>query len=160
MEGRLSRWAGQVVAGIVGLAARQHMRLGYVEFNHEATRFAAPGGFFHRRYGELLGLAARRRAEGRTNYEAPLALALDEFLRRPGRNRHVVLLTDGMPVLGDPQVRRERERARRGGIRIHTVFLGLGACPPVLDEISLETDGVRFAGRPAAEGRLQICERV
>ena len=159
MEGRLSRWAGQVASGVVRLGARQRMRVGYVEFNHEARRFASRGRFFHRCYPELLGLAAGRRAEGRTTYEAPLRVALEEFERRRGGNRHVVLLTDGVPVLGDPAVRAERARARQLGVRIHSVFLGLGPCPPVLDEISAETGGLRFVGTPTPDGGLRLRPR-
>ncbi|NRA02512.1 MAG: AAA family ATPase [Myxococcales bacterium] len=160
MEGRLSRWAGEVVDGIVRTAARRRMRIGYCEFNHHAERFTADGRFFHRRYRKLRSLARSRRSEGRTNYEAPLRLALDEFRRGVGDNRHVVLLTDGVPVLGDPVVSRERREARRLGVRIHTVFLGLGECPQVLDQLSRETDGVRFRGVPAAGGRLRVQARV
>jgi MoxR-like ATPase len=159
MEGRLSRWAGEVVAGIVRLGARRRMRLGYVEFNHAAERHAAGGRFFHRRYRRLLGLAAARRAEGRTSYQAPLETALREFRGRAGRNRHVVMLTDGVPVVGDPTIAAERALARRLGVRIHTVFLGVGDCPAVLDLISRETGGLRFAARPGADGRLRVRER-
>jgi Mg-chelatase subunit ChlD len=159
MEGRLSRWAGDVVAGIVCSAARWRMRIGYVEFNHEAERYDADGRFFHRGYRRLLALADRRRAEGRTNYESPLALALDEFRGRARRNRHIVLLTDGVPVLGDPAVRRERTLARKLGVRVHTVFLGLGEHPAILEEISRETGGLAFLGRPSADGRLCVRER-
>ena len=136
------------------------MRIGYCEFNHHAERFTADGRFFHRRYRKLRSLARSRRSEGRTNYEAPLRLALDEFRRGVGANRHVVLLTDGVPVLGDPVVSRERREARRLGGRIHTVFLGLGECPQVLDQLSRETDGVRLRGVPAAGGRLRVQARV
>ncbi len=159
MEGRLSRWAGEVVAGIVRAGARRRMRLGYVEFNHAAERHAAGGRFFHRRYRGLLALAARRRAEGRTNYQAPLEIALRELRSRAGRNRHVVLLTDGVPVAGDPTLAAERAQARRLGVRIHTVFLGLGDYPPVLELISRETGGLRFDARPGADGRLRLRER-
>ena len=159
MEGRLSRWAGEVVDGIVRTAARRRMRIGYCEFNHCAERFSADGRFFHRRYRKLRSLARSRRSEGRTNYEAPLRLALDEFRRGVGDNRHVVVLTDGVPVLGDPAVARERREARRLGIRIHTVFLGLGECPRVLDQLSRETDGLQFRGVPTAGGRLRVQER-
>jgi MoxR-like ATPase len=159
MEGCLSRWAGEVVAGIVRTGARWHMRVGYLEFNHEAERYHVGGRFFHRRYGRLLALAASRRAEGRTNYEAPLALALDEFRGRAGRNRHIVFLTDGVPVLGDPAVQRERALARRLGVRIHSVFLGLGEYPSVLSEISQETGGLAFLGRPRPDGRLRVMSR-
>ena len=159
MEGRLARWAGEVVAGLVRVGARRRMRLGYVEFNHEAERFAAGGAFFHRRYRRVLALASRRRAEGRTNYEAPLRAALAEFKSTAGRDRHIVLLSDGVPVLGDPAVRSERALARRLGVKVHTVFLGLGECPAVLDEISRETEGLRFEARPRPDGRLVVKER-
>jgi hypothetical protein len=156
MEGRLSRWAGDVVAGVVTVAARRRMRLGYVEFNHAAERFSAGGQLFHRRYSRLLELAARRRAEGRTSYEAPLGLVLEELRGRRSRNRHVILLTDGVPIVGDPEVRRERALARRLGVRVHTVFIGLGECPEVLDRLSLETDGLRFRALPRADGRISV----
>jgi MoxR-like ATPase len=160
MEGRLSRWAGQVVAGLVRTGARRRMRMGYVEFNHEAERFEAGGAFFHRRYRRLLALASRRRAEGRTNYEAPLRSALAELRGTAGRERHVVLLTDGVPLLGDPSVRHERALARELGVKVHTVFLGLGECPEVLDEISRETRGSGFAARPRPDGRVTVIERA
>jgi MoxR-like ATPase len=153
MEGRLSRWSGEVVAGVVRTGARHRMRIGYVEFNHTAERFSVRGRY------KLLALASRRRAEGRTNYEAPLRTALAEFRARSGRSRHIVLLTDGVPVVGDPLVREERQLARSLGVRVHTVFLGLGECPGVLDELSLETGGLRFLARPGADGRLAIRER-
>jgi Mg-chelatase subunit ChlD len=159
MEGRLSRWAGEVVAGIVRTGAKHRMRIGYLEFNHQAERFGVAGRFFHRHYGKLLALAARRRAEGRTNYEAPLRSALGEFRSRAGRNRHIVLLTDGVPVVGDPAVVKERQLAKRLGVRVHSVFLGLGQFPRVLDEISLETGGLRFVARPRPSGRLSVRER-
>jgi uncharacterized protein with von Willebrand factor type A (vWA) domain len=136
------------------------MRLGYVEIHHEAQRFTAGGAFFHRRYRRLLALAARRRAEGRTNYEAPLRAALGEFRGASGRERHIVLLTDGVPVLGDPAVRGERALARELGVRVHTVFLGLGECPAVLDEISRETRGLRFEARLRPDGRVTVRERA
>ncbi|HXZ84124.1 MAG TPA: vWA domain-containing protein, partial [Myxococcota bacterium] len=159
MEGRLARWAGEVVAGLVRVGARRRMRLGYVEFNHEAEHFAAGGAFFHRRYRRVLALAARRRAEGRTNYEAPLRAALSELRQSAGRERHIVLVSDGIPVLGDPSVRSERALARRLGVKVHTVFLGGGECPAVLDEISRETGGLRFEARVGPGGRLLVRER-
>jgi MoxR-like ATPase len=156
MEGRLSRWAGEVVAGVVRRAARRRMRVGYVEFNHEARAFPVKGCFFHREYAELLAVASRRPAGGRTSYEAPLRLALERFRRRAGRSRHLVMLTDGVPVLGDPHVQRERAEARRLGVEVHTVFVGLGEPPRVLGEIAAETGGLAFAARPDASGRLVV----
>lgn len=159
MEGPLASWAGQVIAGLVRRASRGRMRIGYIEFNHSAEPYRAGGAFFHRSYQRLLGYAARARAEGRTNYEAPLESALTEFRGSAGRSRHIVLLTDGVPVLGDPEVRRERALARRLGVKVHTVFLGAGLCPRVLDLLSLETGGLRFAGRRDADGRVSVVPR-
>ena len=160
MEGRLSRWAGEVVAGLTRSAARGRMRLGYVEFNHEARRYHENHRFFHRRYAALRTLAAVARAEGRTNYEAPLRVALQAFRERVDSNHHIVFLTDGLPVLGDPAVRRERALARRLGVKVHSVFLGLGDFPAVLDEISRETGGLCFQARPSASGGLRVLERA
>lgn len=162
MEGRLSRWAGEVVTGLVRSCLRHHMRIGYVEFNHLAESDRGDdgrGSFFHRRYSRVLALAATRRAEGRTNYEAPLRVALEALKGGPRGDRHVVLLTDGVPVVGDPAVRNERALARRLGVSVHTVFLGLGECPPVLDSLSRETGGLRFVARPSVGGQLRVRPR-
>ena len=160
MEGVLSQWAGEVVTGLFRRGARHRMRVGYIEFNHDAVPFRVGGSLFHRRYSTLFALGATHRAEGRTNYQAPLREALDEFRGRIGRDRHVVMLTDGRPILGDPTVAGERSLARTLGVRIHTVFLGTGECPAILDQISRETDGVRFRAHPGRDGRLKVEERT
>jgi Mg-chelatase subunit ChlD len=156
MEGRFGRWAGDVVVALADLGRRHRLHLGYVEFNHDAEPFVARGRFFHRRYDALAQLGARRRCEGRTSYAAPLAAALEQLARVPDRDRHVVLLTDGVPVVGDPEVRHERAAARRLGVRVHTVFIGTGPVPDVLDALSLETGGLRFRARPRADGTIDI----
>jgi uncharacterized protein with von Willebrand factor type A (vWA) domain len=69
------------------------------------------------------------------------------------------MLTDGVPVLGDPVVAREREDAQRMGVKIHTVFIGNGPSPPILDRISLETLGLAFSARPERGGRIAIEKR-
>lgn len=43
MEGRLGLWTGQVVAGLVRSARRSGLRVGYVEFDHEAVCFREGG---------------------------------------------------------------------------------------------------------------------
>lgn len=161
MEGRLGRWAGQVVSGLARAGTRSGMRVGYLEFNHQATRYHVGGRFFHRRYSKLVALADSSRAGGQTHYEAALRLALEEFRRVRGlRDRHIVLLTDGLPVLGDPEVRRERALARELRVRIHTVFIGFGDYPPILDQIARETGGASFLVRPRPSGRLGVRERA
>jgi MoxR-like ATPase len=156
MQGGLSRWAGELVTGLVRSAQAHGLRVGYVEFNHDAHCFRARRAFFHRRYPELLARCAERHASGRTNYEAPLRLALRAFQHAPARSRHIVLLTDGVPVVGDPEVRDERALARRLGVRVHTIFVGLGPPPPVLGRLARETDGLAFAGRPGPGGQLTL----
>ncbi|NNL87252.1 MAG: hypothetical protein HKP27_16445, partial [Myxococcales bacterium] len=159
MDGKFAQWSGEVVAGIVRAAARRRMRVGYLEFNHEADALHIDGAFLHRRYSPLLATARHARALGRTNYEAALRTALLEFESLGGRNRHIVMLTDGVPVLGDPVVERERAEATRLGVKIHTVFIGKGEAPRILDRISLETRGVRFSARPEGDGRIALSPR-
>lgn len=160
MEGRLTRTAGAVVAGLVREAARRRMRVAYVEFHHEAQPFRVGGRLFHRRYPALLARAAAARAEGRTSYEAPLRLALGAFAARPVRpepgGRHVVLLTDGVPVVGDPTVGAERRLARRLGVRVHTVYMGADATPELLRTLARETGGAAFRATPDPAGRLEV----
>jgi Mg-chelatase subunit ChlD len=156
MEGRLGAWAGDVVCALAAFGRRRRMKLGYVEFNHAAERFSHASRFFHGRYDAIAALGARRRCEGRTSYQAPLAVALDELARTPERERHIVLLTDGVPVVGDPQVTAERAAARRLGVRVHTVFLGTGPRPEVLDRLALETGGLGFRARPRAGRGIRV----
>ena len=159
MAGRLTVWSSQVVLGILRVAARRRMRVGYVEFHHRALPHEVGGRLLHRSYSRLAEQAGQAKAVGQTNYEAPLRTALEGLRGGSGRNRHIVLLTDGLPIIGDTTVRRERQLARRLGVALHTVFLGNGDCPPVLDDISLETSGLRFHGRPIAGGGLRLEER-
>ena len=159
MAGRLTVWSSQVVLGILRVAARRRMRVGYVEFHHRALPHHVGGRLLHRSYSRLAEQAGQAKAVGQTNYEAPLRTALEGLRGGSGRNRHVVLLTDGLPIIGDTSVRRERQLARRLGVALHTVFLGNGDCPPVLDDISAETGGLRFCGRPLPGGGLRLEER-
>ena len=159
MAGSLAEWASRVVTGVVRMAARRRMRVGYVEFHHKAIAHEIAGRLLHRSYGRLGELARTTRTLGQTNYEAPLRLALEGLRGGCGRNRHIVMLTDGLPILGDPAVRAERALARRLGVSLHTVFLGGGECPMVLDQISHETGGLRFRAVPDECGRLEVRER-
>ena len=159
MAGRLTVWSSQVVLGILRVAARRRMRVGYVEFHHRALPHRVGGRLLHRSYSRLAEQAGQAKAVGQTNYEAPLRTALDGLRGGSGRNRHIVLLTDGLPIIGDTTVRRERQLACRLGVALHTVFLGNGDCPPVLDDISIETGGLRFRGRPLTGGGLRLEER-
>jgi Mg-chelatase subunit ChlD len=155
MEGARTRLAADVVAGVVRAAAKRRMRVGYVEFHHEAEPLLVDGALFHRRYRALLERARLARAEGRTSYEAPLRIALEALRALGQRGGHVVLLTDGVPVVGDPRVLRERALAGLLGAHVHTVFLGPEETPQLLEELADETGGLCF--RVARErGRAQL----
>jgi Mg-chelatase subunit ChlD len=138
----------------VRAAAKRRMRVGYVEFHHEAEPALVDGALFHRRYRALLERARLARAEGRTSYAAPLRAALDALRAIGQRGAHLVLLTDGVPVAGDPRALRERALAAELGARIHTVFLGPEETPALLEELAAETGGLCFRvarGRARAE---------
>jgi Mg-chelatase subunit ChlD len=144
MEGARTRLAADVVAGIVRAAAKRRMRVGYVEFHHEAEPLLVDGSLFHRRYRALLVRARLARAEGRTSYQAPLRAALEALRALGERGGHVVLLTDGVPVVGDARVVRERSELADLGARIHTIFLGAEEHPALLVELAEESGGVCF----------------
>jgi hypothetical protein len=156
MEGARTRLAADVVAGVVRAAAKRRMRVGYVEFHHEAEPFLVEGALFHRRYRALLARARLARAEGRTSYEAPLRVALEGLRAQERRGGHVVLLTDGVPVIGDPRLARERALAAELGARVHTVFLGPEETPALLVALADETGGVCFrAARAGGRARVE-----
>ncbi|MBM4383032.1 MAG: AAA family ATPase [Deltaproteobacteria bacterium] len=144
MEGARTRLAADVIAGIVRAAGKRRMRIGYVEFHHDAEPLLVDGALFHRRTRALLERARLARAEGRTSYEAPLRVALAALRALGQRGGHIVLLTDGMPVVGDARVTRERALAQELGARIHTVFLGTEEMPALLPELAGETGGICF----------------
>ena len=153
MEGARTRLAADVIAGVVRAAAKRRMRVGYVEFHHDAEPLLVDGLLFHRRTRALLERARLARAEGRTSYEAPLRVALEALRALGQRGGHVVLLTDGVPVVGDARVLRERALARELGARIHTVFLGSEELPALLLELASETGGVCFR---TSRGRSRV----
>jgi len=162
MEGARTRLAADVVAGIVRAAAKRRMRVGYVEFHHEAEPLLVDGALFHRRYRTLLLRARLARAEGRTSYQAPLRVALSALRALGEQGGHLVLLSDGVPVVGDPRVARERAEASELGAHIHTVFLGSEELPALLAELAAETGGICFRALHArgsaasAQGRAQL----
>ncbi len=159
MAGERNRWASDVVCGLVKVAARRQMRVGYVEFHHRALPKEIGGRLLHRAYAKLVDLVQTTQPLGQTNYEEPLRVALETLRGRKGHNRHVVMLTDGLPITGDTRVRRERALAHQLGVSLHTVFVGEGECPPVLDEISRETHGLRFRAHSGPGGELEVIER-
>ena len=218
MQGMWNNWASLLCTSVMEMSRKQKMRVGYLEFNTRAQKFVDPKKklFFTKEYDSLEQRMSIVKCEGLTNYEAPLAIALDEFdvvrRRRGGGRRgsafiekratqsassrwgsdvdfggkssggslgslddrsnsiadsviggssrlldcnspvrgratdqHILFITDGQPTSGDRSVTKELERARVMGVSIHTVFIGYRACPAVLDMLSKQTNGSRFA---------------
>merc|ERR1712187_612958 len=123
------------------------------------------GRFFSHDYASLSDSMRQVQCRGNTNYEEPLSLALEEFsgggrrhssrpkssrqalTRRKPCDQHILFITDGHPSDGDKAVEREIADARSLGVAVHTVFIGYGECPDVLDEISIRTKGSRHAAQ-------------
>ena len=63
------------------------------------------------------------------------------------------MLTDGVPTKGCTELLAERERARRLGVSIHTVFIGDSDYPGVLSTLATETGGARFQALPHARNK-------
>ncbi|MDH4225613.1 MAG: VWA domain-containing protein, partial [Deltaproteobacteria bacterium] len=117
------------------------------------------GRFFTRDYPHIIQTAANVACSGVTNYQAALKEGLTELSRQQTRNRHILLLTDGEPTQGDWLVREERRVARHMKVAIHTLFIGTGQCPEILDVLSRETGGGGFAAQPASPDTLVIQKR-
>ncbi len=104
MMGTYSEWASSVVRGVVELARTKNMRVGYLEFNHNADpykRHAGRNNFFTREYPWLMNMAESTDCSGNTNYEEALKNAVVEFKGRGRRNKHILFITDGIPTSGD-----------------------------------------------------------
>jgi hypothetical protein len=146
MQGPGARWSLRLVRALLDAARAERLRVGYLEFHHAAERFLLRGQFVHRAYAALAARAAQAVCTGRTSYQAALGAALSA--RLPRGSCDVVMISDGVPVVGDPTVQSERRRARRRGWKLHTVFVGLPPVPPVLVELARETDGLAFCVAP------------
>jgi hypothetical protein len=99
---------------------------------------------------------------GLTNYQKAIHDALQEFAQ-PGlgaKNKHLLFLTDGAPTQGDAELEEEQAWAKRLGVSIHTVFIGDGDYPEILDTLALATGGARFQAIPEYEsGVIRLHDR-
>lgn len=158
MTGKSSLWVSMVVIGLVEMAKRSRMAVGYIEFNHQSYKYMDTGKFFTRNYGPLLEKSRETQCSGFTDYQNALDDALQEFATTRGGRQHVIFLTDGMPTSGDKEVREELKQAKSLGIAIHSIFIGREQCPPILKKISKETGGIHFQVMPNKEGMVKIFE--
>lgn len=160
MAGRSSRWVSMVIMGLLEIARKAKMGVGYVEFNHESHKYLSQGKFFSQDHSRLFDRAKDCRCVGLTNYQAPLREAIEEFSRRGSHRRHVVFLTDGLPTEGDPEVRQELSLAQKGKIFIHSVFIGRSNPPKILRTVSQVTGGIHFQVAPNRNGVLRITQMI
>lgn len=88
-------------------------------------------------------------ARGGTNLDAGLLVAIEELERAAvgGRDQHVIFLTDGAGTY-HPET---AQRARRLGIRIHTVGLGDGVDAALLSSIAEQTGGHYYSVGDASD---------
>jgi len=178
MMGPWTSWSSLLCPAVVELAKPRKMKVGYLEFNDVVDKFVTGDSsqFFTRDYETLTKRMKDRVCQGYTNYELPLDEALTEFGRRSGAkkltaapkrqamaggcNQHILFLTDGHPSSGDRNVVRQIEAAQALGVSVHTIFVGYGECPPVLDRMSLSTKGSRHAAQfEPGTCNVQVVER-
>ena len=158
MTGRSSLWVSMVVIGLVEMAKRSKMTVGYIEFNHQSYKYMEEGRFFTHNYEALMRKSMETQCSGFTDYQNALDDALKEFAVIRGGRQHVIFLTDGMPTSGDKEVRLELKLAKKIGVAIHSIFIGREQCPPILKKISKETGGIHFQVMPDKEGMVKIFE--
>jgi len=158
MTGRSSLWVSMVVIGLVEMAKRSKMAVGYIEFNHQSYKYTDAGRFFTRNYEALMHKSMETQCSGFTDYQNALDDALKEFATIRGGRQHVIFLTDGMPTSGDKEVKLELKLAKKIGVAIHSIFIGREQCPPILKKISKETGGIHFQVMPDKEGMVKIFE--
>lgn len=158
MTGKSSLWVSMVVVGLVEMARRRKMAVGYVEFNHQSFKFTDESRFFTTNYEVLMRRSMDCQCSGFTDYQNALNDALGEFAHIRGGRQHIVFLTDGMPTSGDKEVKEELKMAQRLGVSIHSIFIGREQCPPILRKISRDTNGVHFQVMPNKEGMVKVFE--
>ncbi|RJP68035.1 MAG: VWA domain-containing protein [Candidatus Abyssobacteria bacterium SURF_17] len=158
MTGKSSLWVSMVVIGLVEMARRSKMAVGYVEFNHQSYKYLDDGRFFTRNYEALMHKSMETQCSGFTDYQNALDDALKEFVLVRGGRQHVIFLTDGMPTSGDKEVKAELKLAKKTGVAIHSIFIGREQCPPILKKISKDTGGIHFQVMPNKEGMVKIFE--
>ncbi len=158
MQGPVGRWCGRLATAVIDFAELRRWPLGYIEFHHAAVRFEHAGSFWNRAYGGLRALAAAARSEGRTSFEAPLQALIDRLPLSAPEAGHAILITDGIPVVGDATVKRQQAELRRRGWRIHSLFVGHGAMPEVLCDLARTSAGLCVRVRPLPGGAFTLEE--
>jgi uncharacterized protein with von Willebrand factor type A (vWA) domain len=156
MTGSRAQWSSMLILGLVRIARKRRMRIGYLEFNHQSTKFLRKKIFFNRSYAMIGDIASRCRCSGFTNYQLPLLDAIKEFRNVYDRIKHVVFITDGRPTEGDRDISREIKLAQTDGIAVHSIYIGKKDSPEILRILSKKTGGSHFQVGPDDAGALKL----
>merc|ERR1711908_208420 len=70
-----------------------------------------------------------------------------QVMRAGACNQHILFVTDGHPSSGDRTVKKQIQAAQALGVSVHTIFIGYGECPAVLDRMSVATKGARYSAQ-------------
>lgn len=158
MTGSRAQWSSMLILGLIRIARKRKMRLGYVEFNHQSTKFLRKNNFFNRSYTMIGDMASRCRCNGFTNYQLPLLDTIREFKAVYDRIKHVVFITDGRPTEGDREIMREIKLAQKDRIAVHSIYIGKKESPEILRILSKKTGGTHFQVGPDEHGNLRLRE--
>jgi hypothetical protein len=144
MTGSRAQWSSMLILGLVRIARRRRMRIGYLEFNHQSTKYMKHEIFFNRSYNMIGDIASRCSCSGFTNYQLPLLDVIKEFTRVYDKIKHVVFITDGRPTEGDREITREIELSKKEKIAVHSIYIGRKESPEILRCLSEKTGGTHF----------------
>ena len=100
----------------------------------------------------------RLRANGGTNINDSLLAALKQF-DQSDRPRILVFLTDGLPTVGETNVERIVENARRArvdGVRLFTFGVGYDVNTALLDKLAAENGGVAEYVEPREDLEVKV----
>ncbi len=156
MTGTRAQWSSMLILGLIRMARRRRMKLGYIEFNHQSTKFTKSRLFFNRSYNKIGDLASKCLCSGFTNYQLPLLDAIREFRSVNDKVKHVVFITDGRPTEGDREISREIELASKDDIAVHSIYIGKKDSPEILRTLSTKTGGTHFQVGPDDFGKLKL----
>src|SRR5919205_2722096 len=101
---------------------------------------------------------AQLRPVGGTNIDGALTAAMRQF-ERSERPRLLVFLTDGLPTVGETNVARIVERARRervAGVRLFTFGVGYDVNTALLDKLAAENGGVAEYVAPKEDLEVKV----
>jgi uncharacterized protein with von Willebrand factor type A (vWA) domain len=156
MTGSRAQWSSMLILGLIRMTRRRRMRLGYMEFNHQTTKYLKERVFFTRSYNRIGDMASRCLCSGFTNYQLPLLDVIREFNIVHDKIKHVVFITDGRPTEGDREIAREIELAKRDNIAVHSIYIGKKESPEILRILSKETGGAHFQVGSDDFGRIKL----